>query len=65
MVAEIGVAEIELLQFFEHAFEGPPCPACHAPHSRFLSTTNEWKYYCRACGRRFNGAGDFMDEVSR
>ncbi len=41
---------------------GPPyCPKCGGP-SDLLATTNEWKRYCPACDRRFNDAGEMMDE---
>lgn len=40
--------------------QGINCPRCDLP-SEWLSTTNEWEYYCSFCVVRFNKHGEFMD----
>lgn len=44
---------------------GPNCPKDKSHgESEYLSTTNEWKYYCKKCDKRFNVYDEFMpDEV--
>jgi len=34
--------------------DGRTCPRCGARDTHWLSTTNEWKYYCPHCDFRFN-----------
>jgi len=34
-----------------------PCPRCGNDNNHWLSTTNEWEYYCPKCDLRFNEKG--------
>lgn len=39
------------------AYWGDPCPHCKTPVA-FLSTTNQWAFYCDKCDLRFNKDGE-------
>lgn len=41
--------------------DGIECPICNIA-SEILSTTNEWKYYCPHCDRRFNRNKELMPD---
>ncbi len=40
---------------------GPPCPV-HGTDMDWLSTINEWEYYCKTCDVRYNQNMKRMDE---
>ena len=44
--------------------EGRACPKCKHS-SEWLSTTNEWQFYCPRCEIRFNWDGEIMTEENR
>ena len=39
-----------------------PCPKCGNRDNHWLSTTNEWEYYCPKCDIRFNVKGQIMNQ---
>lgn len=39
---------------------GLECPQCHARKTEYLSTTNEWIFYCPVCDSRFNRQNEIM-----
>ena len=40
------------------------CPDCGWDVIEWISTTNEWEYYCRRCDVRFNDRGQVQDPVT-
>lgn len=53
-------AIIDGIGVFEYG-EGSECPRCNGWHTVWLSTTNEWCYYCRTCNVRFNDKGEILE----
>ncbi len=41
------------------------CPICASANIDLLSTSNEWRYYCGKCDRRFNSGGEVLGEADR
>ena len=41
---------------------GVNCPKCgDRDKTEWISTTNEWEYYCPTCDIRFNRKGEIMN----
>ncbi len=40
----------------------PACPRCTKAPSDWISTHNEWRWYCIVCDIRFNDAGVILAE---
>jgi len=51
-VSEIGI--------FTSEMPGQPCPRCGG-ESVLLSTTNEWRNWCKACDIRFTDKGEIRE----
>ena len=43
---------------------GPDCPI-HGKPMDYLSTWNQWKYYCKQCDKRYNDSYQTMGEDFR
>ena len=39
---------------------GKDCPKCDFKETHWLSTTNEWEFYCPECDMRFNKDGNIL-----
>ena len=62
------ISIVEQISVFEHPLDyNEPCPNCGMTNTVLLGTTNEYKYGCRDCGKRWNEAREVyhVDEVCR
>jgi transposase-like protein len=56
------MAIVEKIEVFEKALDyDKPCPNCGSTNTAMLGTTNEWKYGCRECGKRWNSRMEIFE----
>ena len=57
---------IDGIEVFRHCIDSHmQCPRCCRRGGQVLSTTNEFRYYCKFCDIRFNIDGETPEDVDR
>ena len=57
---------IDGIEVFRYAINSAEeCPRCHRGDGQVLSTTSEFRYYCKFCDIRFNIDGETPEDVDR